>query len=205
MYKCSYKESKEADLIFSLKLEKARLGVKLWRGDEDIYVSKQVHSNRVILFDKMEDEEGDAIITTLVNTKIGIRTADCVPLAILGYRTVAVIHAGWRGLRDGIIENTLKMFERFEPLSHTVAFVGPSAKACCYKVGKEFEKSFLSLHIKNGSLFLDTQEEAIIKLRRGGIRKFLRLNVCTICNHKLPSYRREKTQDRMVTFAEVVS
>ncbi len=205
MHKCNGKESKETDLIFSLKLERARLGIKLWRGDEDIYVPKQVHSNRVILLDNMENGEGDAIITTLLNTKIGVKTADCVPIALLGYRTVAVIHAGWRGLKDGIIENTLGMFERFEPLSHAFAFVGPSARACCYKVGKDFEKSFLSVHVKNGSLFLDTQEEAIIKLKREGIRKLLRINVCTICNHRLPSHRRDKTQDRMVTFAEVTS
>jgi len=196
-------EVKEDNLIFSFKKGNAFLGVKLWEGDKDIYTLKQTHSDRVILLEniKTEQKEGDAIITTLRGVKIGVRTADCVPIALLGSNAVGVIHAGWRGLKSGIIEKAIRVFERFEEIKDLTAFLGPSARACCYQVGEEFKELFLRIHYKNGAFFLDTQEEALAQLKSLGVRKVVRLSSCTICNTKYPSYRRDKTKERLITYA----
>lgn len=198
-------ESEEANLIFSLRVGNAIVGVKFWEGKEKIFTLKQTHSNKVYVFEKLTHGgvEGDAIITQLKGVRIGVKTADCVPIALLGPFTVGVIHAGWKGLKEGIIEEAIEVFKSFESLKNVVAFVGPSAKACCYQVGTWFKDLFSSIHYKNGSFFLDTQEEAVLRLKKSGIQRFVKLGICTICNLKYPSYRRDKSKDRIITYVYI--
>lgn len=205
MHKEDFRKVQKASLIFSLKIGKVQVGIKSWQGDRDIFTLKQIHSSRVFQLDSpIHGLEGDAIITQKPGFRVGVRTADCVPVAILGKNTVAVIHAGWRGLRDGIIEKSIEELCRLESLTDLKAFVGPSAKACCYEVGTEFKDYFESLHFKSGKLYMDTQQESILRLKRAGIENFFVYRVCTICHHTLPSYRRNKTEDRLVTFIEIL-
>ena len=58
--------------------------------------------------------EADALITGEQNIALGVVTADCLPILIHDEknRVIATIHAGWKGLRDGIIENTIFETER---------------------------------------------------------------------------------------------
>lgn len=191
-------------MIFSLERGSARLVLKRWEEDKDVLTLKQVHSSKVYILDSFTNSlEGDALITQKRGLKIGVRSADCVPLAFLGKRTVAVTHAGWRGLKDGIVEKTVKQLSKLEPLENFLVFVGPSAKACCYEVGEEFRNFFTSLYFRNKKLYMDTQEEALLRLKRCGIRHFYVYKVCTICHHHLPSYRRDKREERLLTYVEL--
>ncbi|MEJ5338203.1 MAG: polyphenol oxidase family protein [Aquificaceae bacterium] len=204
MHTQNLRKGKEA-LIFSLQTPTARVVLKWWEEDTDVVTLRQVHSSKVFLVeDFVQGLEGDALITQRRGLKIGVRTADCVPVALLGKKAVAVVHAGWRGLRDGIIEKVLERLRPLEPPENYLAFIGPSARACCYEVGEEFKGYFLSLQIRNGGHYMDTQSEAILRLKRGGIRKFFQHGVCTICHDSLPSYRRDKTRDRILTFVELL-
>lgn len=206
MRKEDFREGKKTNLIFSLKVGRARVVLKRWEGDSDVLTLRQVHSSKVYLLDGSGGNlEGDAIITQRPGLRIGVRTADCVPIALAGNRTVAVVHAGWRGLKEGIVEEVLRRLSELEKLENFFAFVGPSAKACCYQVGEEFTDFFESLYFKKGRLYMDTQQEAILRLKKGGIRKLFVYNVCTICHHSLPSYRRDRTQERLLTFAELMT
>lgn len=192
-------------MIFSFKRGRAKVVIKRWEGDGDVLTLNQVHSSKLYVVDGfIKGLEGDALITQKTGLKIGIRTADCVPIALLGGNTIGVIHAGWRGLKEGIIEKTLEKLSLFEPLENFLAFVGPSAKACCYEVGKEFKELFVNLYYRNGKHYMDTQEEALFKLRAMGIKNFHLYRVCTICHNSLPSYRRDKTQDRLLIYAEIL-
>ncbi len=191
-------------MIFTIKKGKARLVLKRWEGDE-VLTLKQIHSSKVYLVKKpFVGSEGDGLITQEKGLKIGIRTADCVPLAFLGNKTVAVVHAGWRGLKEGIVEKTLEMLQSLEPLENFLVFIGPSAKACCYEVGEEFKESFKSLYYRNKSFYMDTQEEAMQRLIKGGIKHLYLYRACTICHHSLPSHRRDKTSERLLTYAELI-
>ncbi len=62
-----------------------------------------------------------------------IKTADCVPLILIDREaeTIAIIHAGWRGLAQGIHTKLIDQ-GHFEP-SKTWAWIGPSLS------GREFE------------------------------------------------------------------
>ncbi len=186
-------------LIYTLRLGSALVGVKLWEEDEDVFTLRQVHSDWVVFADGENKElEGDAIITDRVGLKIGVRTADCVPIVFVGREKVAVVHAGWRGLHKGIIEKTVKLMEE-EPI---YAFVGPSAKACCYKVGEDFKQIFTSILYRSGGFYMDTSDEALLRLKRLRVRSVVRWNSCTVCNTALPSHRRDRTNIRLLTFVE---
>ncbi len=189
----------EKTLIYKLNLGAALIGVKLWEEDVDVFTLRQVHSDKVV-FAGREDAgcEGDAIITDRVGLKIGVRTADCVPVVLVGRERVAVVHAGWRGLQKGIIENTIRLME--EEILY--AFIGPSAKACCYQVGEDFREIFASVTYRFGKFYMDTSDEVLLRLRRMWVKKIVRWNSCTVCNTALPSHRRDKTYLRLLTFVE---
>ncbi|MFN3871188.1 MAG: polyphenol oxidase family protein [Aquificaceae bacterium] len=192
-------------MIFSLRRGKARLVLKRWEKDHEVITLKQIHSSEVYLVKKpFLGGEGDGLITQERGLKIGVRTADCVPLAFLGDKTVAVVHAGWRGLKDGIVEKTLEKLQLLEPLENFLVFIGPAAKACCYEVGEDFKEYFKSLYYRNKSFYMDTQEEAVQRLIKGGIEHLYLYRVCTICHHSLPSHRKNKTSERLLTYAELI-
>jgi len=195
-------EGKEAPVVFSLRLANALLGIKLWQKEDKVLTLRQTHSDTFhIVEDFTEGLEGDALLTQRKGLPLGVKTADCVPVVYVGKKTLAVIHAGWRGLGANILEKVFATFVELEGSEPLFAFVGPSAKACCYQVGQDFTRSFSALYVKNSRLFMDTQEEAILRLKKLGIKRLFLYGVCTICSQRLPSYRRDKTNQRLLTYA----
>ncbi len=83
----------------------------------------------------------DALVTNIPGKVLCVTTADCIPLILLdaSTNTIAVVHAGWRGLVAGIIPGMiLRMKSEFgcEPENIT-ACIGPSISAKHYEVGPE--------------------------------------------------------------------
>ena len=83
----------------------------------------------------------DALMTNISGRVLCVTTADCIPLIILDRlaHTIAVIHAGWRGLADGIIPGTigrLKSEYNCQPENLFVG-MGPSISAKHYEVGSD--------------------------------------------------------------------
>ncbi|MBR4722841.1 MAG: laccase domain-containing protein, partial [Muribaculaceae bacterium] len=81
---------------------------------ENIISPRQIHSDKVVVVSEIADfrnVEADALITTLPDVAVGVNTADCVPvlLADTANGIVATIHAGWRGLVNGIIGKTVSI------------------------------------------------------------------------------------------------
>jgi YfiH family protein len=104
---------------------------------------RQIHSNHVLRVNGFSDRqcEGDALLTDEIGQRIGVRSADCVPLLIADPRTnaVAAVHAGWRGTAAAIAAKAIgRMVEEFgsDPLELHVA-IGPAIRECCYEVGPE--------------------------------------------------------------------
>jgi len=177
-----------------------------YTGSEEVYLPIQRHTDKVI---KLTDRnspplEGDAVITNLRGIEIGVRTADCVPIVLLGREWVGAVHAGWRGLKKGIIKKTLEALKE-EGETEIMAFVFPSAKSCCYEVGKEFKNFFKRNLIEKGNkLYLDTQKEALDQLKENGVKDIILWEKCTICSPELPSYRREKTKERLLISVKLI-
>lgn len=151
-------------------------------------------------------EEGDYLITATPGLGIGIATADCLPIVILSkqHQVVAVVHAGWRGLVGGIVQNAIDQLSRDYGVSfqELKLIVGPAAGVCCYQVGPDFvaahkdRKDVLEAIIqKDGKFFFDKKLFLVTLCEGKGLSEQLldfSYNECTICKPLYCSYRREK-------------
>ncbi|HVV45434.1 MAG TPA: polyphenol oxidase family protein, partial [Bryobacteraceae bacterium] len=113
----------------------------------DIVTLKQIHSG--IVRDAAEirpGQEGDAILSIATGIRIGVKTADCVPILLVDAETraVAAIHAGWRGTAANIVQAAInEMTTRWKTAPENLrAAIGPSIGVCCYEVGPEVARQF---------------------------------------------------------------
>ncbi len=193
-------------LIFSHEGKIIRIRFS-WSNVKNLYIPKQKHTSRAYLLLKFPSPivVADAVVTRLKGVEVGVLTADCAPVVFVGKETVGVAHAGWRGLRSGIIQNTLSIIRRFESLKDLFVFVGPCAKGCCYEVGPEFEEIFPKFVFRReGKLYMDLQNAVIDTLKNCGVSNLGLLEECTVCSKTYPSYRRDKTQERFLTSVEIL-
>jgi copper oxidase (laccase) domain-containing protein len=80
-----------------------------------------------------DGDPGDVLITALDDAVLGCWAADCAPVVLVGAETeFAVVHAGWRGLADGVIDVAVAAFT--EPV--VGALLGPAIGPCCYEFGR---------------------------------------------------------------------
>jgi YfiH family protein len=128
-----------------IKINRARLVASVGAIGWPILKLKQVHSGVVVdMNDTMaagDAAEGDASVTSIPETLLGVQTADCVPILIADSegRCVAAIHAGWRGTAARIVEKTVgRLTTKYRvPPANLSAAIGPHIGSCCYEVGPE--------------------------------------------------------------------
>jgi len=116
-------------------------------------------------------------------------TADCLPIIFSRKDggAVGAVHAGWRGLRHGIIEQMAQRINRQGSTADWVASIGPAAGACCYEVSQELVDEFqqgLSLPpalISPSYRHLDLGAIAHAKLIQAGFSAVDFTGSCTIC------------------------
>ncbi len=105
---------------------------------EGLHRPQQVHGTAVIR--APETGEADAIVSTHPGVRVGVITADCVPVLVANRNGtgVAAIHAGWRGATSGVIPRAVEELERSVgggvQSADFVAVVGPHIGVCCYEV-----------------------------------------------------------------------
>lgn len=133
--------------------------------------------------------ECDALLSTTNGIGVAALAADCVPVAIGGASSVAVIHAGWRGLADGVIESAVS-HQRDLDAGELEAAIGPSAGACCYEVSAEVAAAVGS-RFSDEDLKLDLRRAAAERLAAMGVLVVSTSPCCTICDpeHRFFSYR----------------
>jgi polyphenol oxidase len=150
----------------------------------------------------------DALFTSETLYALGIFTADCVPLFIVdkSNKVFALVHAGWRGAKDGIVLNMMNLLKQNYNTSDYIFVFGPHLKECCYEFGEEYKKDFnlVSRNVKGeNKYFLNLENYIINQLLNLGIKenKIFKSNYCTGCNNDLFfSYRfNNKTDDRMLS------
>ena len=96
---------------------------------------RQVHGARVVWADAANElGEADAVLTRARGVRVGVATADCVPILVAAGGVVGAIHAGWRGFAAAVIESALAELARAAPGSEIAAAIGPCIGGCCYEV-----------------------------------------------------------------------
>jgi purine-nucleoside/S-methyl-5'-thioadenosine phosphorylase / adenosine deaminase len=179
----------------------SRVGVRL-------AMIRQVHGPRVLRRDhpdqtsghapQQELEEADGQATALREIAPIVLTADCLPIALAGGGSVAMLHAGWRGLATGVIEEGLRAVTELDGAQRLVAAIGPGAGVCCYEVGEEVHERFGACgdHVHRGRN-LDLKAIARERLERAGVTAIHDADLCTICSE--PSLFFSHRRDHGVT------
>ena len=150
--------------------------------------------------------EKDAAITGLNRRALTVVTADCLPVILVDQQRAAVgiAHAGWRGLSDGVLANTVSAMRRVlgcKP-SGLEAFIGPGIRACCYQVGAQLRQYFQSgMRQRKGDWYLDLVAVAARQLARAGVPQAQVFDTqrCTACDPEFFSYRRGDRRARMLS------
>lgn len=129
----------------------------------------------------------DGHLTAATGVGLVVLVADCLPVALAGSGQVAMLHCGWRGLADGIVERALEAFPR-----PPAAAVGPGIGPCCYEVGEEVLAAFDEVADAAHGCMLDLRAVVVAKLEASGVRAVEHLDRCTSCRPDLYfSHRRD--------------
>ncbi len=107
--------------------------------------------------------------------------ADCLPVAVAGNGTVAMLHAGWRGLAGGVIAAGVQAVRELGGDGRLSAAIGPGAGPCCYRVDAEVHGAFAALPEAHRGPNLDLKAIARHQLSRAGVETVRDIGVCTIC------------------------
>ena len=79
--------------------------------------------------------EADALVTSTPGVPISITTADCMPIVLIGNHNLGVVHAGWRGLVGGVVQETVKAI-REDNDSIVSVLLGPHIGVEDYEFGE---------------------------------------------------------------------
>ena len=170
----------------------------------DVIGMNQTHSANVSFIRKniAIDKANDAIFTLDNSIAIEIKVADCMPIFLFDNNLsfFGAIHAGWKGLANGIIENSIKLIKKNNlDLKNITVFIGPSISQKNFEVQNDVLSYFDSKFsiVKDEKIFLSLQQVAIDKFASYGINNVIDAKECTYDNLNYHSYRRDKTDKRM--------
>ena len=150
---------------------------------ERLAFNRQVHSPTVHRAHAgKRGEPGDGLWSDEPGLPLLAMSADCLPIAIArrdGRRALAVLHAGWRGLSEGVVAAGVAALGT----GAKAAVIGPAIGPCCYEVGDEVATLFdadLTVERK-----LDLWSAAERALRGAGVETVERVDLCTRCHPEL--------------------
>jgi YfiH family protein len=185
-----------------------------------IIAMQQVHSGKVVIVENNKDlviPQTDALVTNKKNLPLAVLVADCLPIIFYDpqKKVIGIAHAGYKGIINHIITNTIDCFKTnfgSEPKDLVVG-IGPCIEATCYEVGEEvvaqFTKafgSFQNIYLqKDGKFYLDLRSiTKQILMKEGILEEHIEvMDVCTKCNPEIVySYR---GGDKTCRFASVIS
>lgn len=141
----------------------------------------------------------DGIITQTRMLPVAVATADCVPVVIVGMRSRAIVHAGWRGVAAGIVGTALRvMYEGGDPPRRAV--LGPHIGACCYEVGSDVVDAIGGYGARTSAGFLSVDLASAIRDQLEGI-EVENEQMCTMHDPRFHSYREDATEKRQMAVA----
>lgn len=161
---------------------------------------KQIHSNKIVSLSAAQNtlQEADGLVwswdiyqNSNENITPLIKTADCLPLVILGKRGGCILHAGWKGIQSQIhLQPEVKQLEPY------FLYIGPSIQASSFEVTSEFLNFFDEKHLfspKNDRYTFNLQEKVKLDLNKLFPKlECFNSNIDTFTDLRFHSYRRSK-------------
>jgi len=168
--------------------------------------------------------QADACTTSHPGAVCVVMTADCLPVLLCDEQgsVVAAAHAGWRGLCEGVIEQTVRAMN--VPPQTLMAWLGPAIGPQAFEVGEEVRKAFVTKQPEAAAAFIpaplthagedgvltpgegkkwyaDIYQLAYLRLHALGTTRIYGGGFCTYTErNRFFSYRRDGTTGRMGTF-----
>ena len=186
---------------------------------------KQVHGTRVWDADLAQTEEiieADAAVTTKINTVLTVMAADCLPVLICSpdRGVIGAAHAGWRGLVEGVLENTVHAMQAKTGLSDVgqyLAWLGPAIGPKAFEVGEEVRAAFhdhaqkyalpspadafIAIDGKPGKYWANLYQLAQQRLQNKGLTHIYGGEFCTVRDQTdFFSHRRDGLSGRFAAF-----
>ena len=171
---------------------------------------EQVHGIDVIeASTAMENSVADGSFTSKPGCVCVVMTADCLPVLLCDKQgtVIAAVHAGWRGLLQGVIPAAVEKLQVQN--DQILAWLGPAIGPQSFEVGREVKEAFLDADLNNGGAFLPSTaghfvanlyQLAELQLKRLGINDVYGQKWCTYQDkaHYF-SYRRDGVTGRMAS------
>lgn len=168
---------------------------------------QQVHGETLVYADDKGQPalpSADAVWTDQRQLGLAILTADCVPVLLWRADTSIIvgIHAGWRGLRAQIIEQTVAAL----PVANSrwVAWIGPCISAAHYEVGQAVwskfegwpEQQILRPHPTDAQKRnLNLAAAAFVALKRAGVDEICCSGICNYSDPRFYSFRGRRAEE----------
>lgn len=197
----------EADTVRAARQQvSGRLGFEL----DDWVCTRQVHQTRIQTVGTADRGRGalaaadglaetDGLVTAGKSVLLAVFVADCVPILMIdpGRTLVGAFHAGWRGTIAGKAGAAVQAMRSIgsDPADLEVV-IGPSIGPCCYEVDEQVIEPagrFLSadgVGVKLAERLKQTRRFDLWAanewaLRRAGVQKIIRTDLCTACHTDL--------------------
>jgi hypothetical protein len=165
----------------------------------------QIHSSDVVVLHApmFKSQKADALVTATPGLTLSILTADCQPVLMYDQKAkvIGAAHAGWKGTKLGVLQNTIAAMETLgADRSEICAVIGPCISQKAYEVGPDFLDEVCAddhnaIHFfvqnKNGRYQFDLPGYGLSILKKENIKQFAWTGHCTYSNPtKFYSYRR---------------
>lgn len=150
----------------------------------------------------------DGVFTSSSQVVCSAMTADCLPVLLTNTQgtQVAAVHAGWRGLANGIVENALELFS-----GEVMAWLGPAIGPQAFEVGEDVLQAFVDFDSQahqaftprdiEGKWLADMSKLATQRLNKLGVTQVFDSGLCTFQDkNDFYSYRRDGVTGRQATF-----
>ncbi|MGO4746858.1 purine nucleoside phosphorylase YfiH [Serratia quinivorans] len=171
---------------------------------------EQVHGTRVVRLDGQmpTDLQADAVYSNVPGQVCAVMTADCLPVLFCSQAgdEVAAAHAGWRGLCNGVLEQTLAAFSA-EPAGIS-AWLGPAIGPQQFEVGPEVRTAFIAVDAAAALAFTPHGDKYLAdiyllarqRLQRAGVLAIYGGDRCTVSEiSHFFSYRRDGITGRLAS------
>lgn len=169
---------------------------------------RQVHGALVVRAETVSGVvEADASHTSMEGIVCAVKIADCMPVLLCDRagRSVGIAHAGWRGLSQGVVENTIQAME-VDPES-LCAYLGPAIGPGAFEVGEDVLDAFAHADpgaakafrpLRPGKWLADLFALGRQRLARAGVTEVFGGGMCTASDpERFFSHRRDRITGRM--------
>ncbi len=159
----------------------------------------------------------DALLIDQSGQAAAIMTADCLPIVLLhpAYKTTVNIHAGWRGLLNGVVHSGYAALSARLPsgdAANITAVIGVAIGPKAFEVGSDvyiqFTDKYAGAHMafapsRPGHYMANLYQLAQVVLRQLGVHQIITSKACSFSDAHYYSYRRQPITGRMATVVAI--